>query len=163
MQWHSAIAFSAVALCAAGCGSDDLTAPPITTSPVERPILASTYRPSGHAAAGDVFVHLFEWRWDDIAVECTTVLGPSGVRAVQVSPPQEHLMVTGFPWWQRYQPVSYRIDKSRSGTRAEFAAMVAQCKSAGVDVYVDAQPPGAQVVAPQCLQLRGRFRFEPKP
>jgi len=29
-------------------------------------------------AAGDVFVHLFEWRWTDIAAECENVLGPAG-------------------------------------------------------------------------------------
>jgi alpha-amylase len=57
---------------------------------------------------------------------------------VQVSPPQEHALVAGAPWWQRYQPVSYSIDRSRSGTRAEFAGMVGRCKAAGVDVYVDA-------------------------
>ena len=47
-------------------------------------------------------------------------------------------MLTGAPWWQRYQPVSFKLDRSRSGTRAEFVSMVTQCKSAGVDIYVDA-------------------------
>ena len=135
---HSAITGTVVALCVGACTSEDIARPPVTISPTERPILAPSYRPSGHAAAGDVFVHLFEWRWDDIAAECTNVLGPTGVRAVQVSPPQEHIVFTGFPWWQRYQPVSYSIGKSRSGTRAEFVSMVGQCKAAGVDVYVDA-------------------------
>jgi alpha-amylase len=85
-----------------------------------------------------VFVHLFEWKWTDIAAECESVLGPFGFKAVQVSPPQEHILATGFPWWQRYQPVSYRIERSRSGTRAEFIDMVQRCKTAAVDVYVDA-------------------------
>ena len=44
-------------------------------------------------AAGDVFVHLFEWKWNDIADECENVLGPLGYDAVQVSPPQEHSIV----------------------------------------------------------------------
>ncbi|MEQ1689762.1 MAG: alpha-amylase family protein [Gemmatimonas sp.] len=133
-----AIAVTAIALCASGCGSDsiDLTQPPIV--PVGRPVLAPAYRASGHAAAGDVFVHLFEWRWSDIASECTSVLGPSGVKGVQVSPPQEHVVLASAPWWQRYQPVSYSIDRSRSGTRAEFVSMVAQCRVAGVEIYVDA-------------------------
>lgn len=128
----------AVALCTSGCGSDpiDLTQPPII--PVGRPALSPTYRPSGHAAAGDVFVHLFEWPWADIAEECRAVLGPAGVKAVQVSPPQEHVVLPSAPWWQRYQPVSYSIDRSRSGSRAEFIAMVGQCRAAGVDIYVDA-------------------------
>lgn len=29
-------------------------------------------------------VHLFEWRWDDIASECEEFLGPAGFKAVQV-------------------------------------------------------------------------------
>jgi alpha-amylase len=89
-------------------------------------------------AAGDVFVHLFEWKWTDVAAECESVLGPHGFHAVQVSPPQEHIVATGFPWWQRYQPVSYSLDRSRSGTRAEFIDMVQRCKAAGIDIYVDA-------------------------
>jgi alpha-amylase len=82
-------------------------------------------------------VHLFEWRWDDVASECETHLGPGGWAGVQVSPPQEHAQLPGHPWYERYQPVSYALE-SRSGTRAQFASMVARCKRAGVDVYVDA-------------------------
>ncbi len=41
-----------------------------------------------------------------------------------------------FPWWERYQSVSYKID-SRSGTRAEFADMVKRCRAVGVDIYAD--------------------------
>ena len=82
-----------------------------------------------------VFVHLFEWKWTDIARECETWLGPKGYAAVQVSPPQEH--VQGSQWWTRYQPVSYRIE-SRGGTRAEFANMVSRCQAVGVEIYADA-------------------------
>lgn len=86
-----------------------------------------------------VIVHLFEWTWDDVAQECESFLGPRGFSAVQVSPPQEHVVVpeSGFPWWQRYQPVSYQL-VSRSGDRAQFEAMVSRCRQAGVAVYVDA-------------------------
>jgi alpha-amylase len=58
---------------------------------------------------------------------------------VQVSPPQEHVVLpgAGYPWWQRYQPVSYRVG-SRSGDRAQFQAMVSSCHAAGVKVYADA-------------------------
>jgi alpha-amylase len=101
-------------------------------------VLDPTYRASGHAAAGDVFVHLFEWRWNDVATECERVLGPAGFAAVQVSPPQEHSITPSFDWSERYQPVSYSIDRSRSGTRAELVDMVARCKAAGVGIYVDA-------------------------
>ncbi len=123
---------------ALGCGGDG-GGPIDSTPPTGRPTLASTYRPSGHAAAGDVAVHLFEWRWPDIAQECEAVLGPAGVRAVQVSPPQEHsVQPPDYPWSERYQPVSYSVAQSRSGTGAEFAQMVQRCKAAGVDIIVDA-------------------------
>jgi len=89
-------------------------------------------------AAGDVFVHLFEWRWTDVASECEGVLGPAGFAAVQVSPPQEHSVQPGGTWSERYQPVSYSVERSRSGTGAEFRAMVERCRAAGVGIYVDA-------------------------
>jgi alpha-amylase len=84
-----------------------------------------------------VFVHLFEWGWPDIAQECESFLGPKGYAAVQVSPPQEHIVAPNNPWWERYQPVSYKLE-SRSGSREEFADMVSRCKAVGVDIYVDA-------------------------
>ncbi|HEY6513952.1 MAG TPA: alpha-amylase family protein [Burkholderiaceae bacterium] len=112
-----------------------------TTGSALLPPLDPTYRASGRAAAGEVFVHLFEWRWSDIARECETFLGPAGYAAVQISPPSEHAVITsgvGYPWWQRYQTVSYRLDQSRSGTLAEFRDMVSRCNTAGVKIYADA-------------------------
>ncbi|MEP7344704.1 MAG: alpha-amylase family protein [Gemmatimonadaceae bacterium] len=106
--------------------------------PPERPTLAQTYRPSGHMAAGDVVVHLFDWKWTDIAMECETVLAPAGFKAVQVSPPQEHSIVPSHDWSERYQPVSYSVERSRSGTGPEFRAMVSRCHTVGVDIIVDA-------------------------
>ncbi len=117
---------------------DGAPSPPTGAPPPPRPILAQTYRPSGHMAAGDVFVHLFEWRWADIASECEQVLGPAGFRAVQVSPPEEHSLVPGYPWSERYQPVSYSLAKSRSGDSAQFVDMVSRCAAVGVGIYVDA-------------------------
>ena len=83
------------------------------------------------------YVHLFEWKWNDIAIEYTEFLGPKGFSAVQVSPPNEHSVLKKYPWYQRYQPVSYQLN-SRSGTEAEFIRMVRVCDSVGVDIYVDA-------------------------
>ncbi|MGB3201695.1 MAG: alpha-amylase family protein [Nodosilinea sp.] len=84
-------------------------------------------------------VHLFEWTWGDIATECETYLGPNGYQAVQISPPQEHIVLPdyGYPWWQRYQPISYRLE-SRSGSRAELQDMIDRCHRAGVAIYADA-------------------------
>ncbi|MBL8978895.1 MAG: hypothetical protein JNM53_10800, partial [Gemmatimonadetes bacterium] len=62
------------------CGGDEGTAPPGGGGGTPtRPTLPGTWRPSGHTAAGEVLVHLFEWPWPDIATECETVLGPAGV------------------------------------------------------------------------------------
>jgi pullulanase/glycogen debranching enzyme len=100
------------------------------------------------APAGGVFVHLFEWPWADVARECT-FLAQKGFTAVQLSPPNEHLVPTAdqggnpaadYPWWARYQPVSHDSAKlvSRSGSLTDFQDMVNACNTAGVDVYVDA-------------------------
>ena len=86
------------------------------------------------AQAGDVFVHLFEWDWSEIATECETFLGPKGFEAVQISPPNEHIVHE--PWWARYQPVSYELT-SRSGTEAELQDMIDRCHAAGVKIYAD--------------------------
>jgi alpha-amylase len=94
----------------------------------------------GAVLGGGAFVHLFEWKWTDVAKECETFLGPKGFAAVQVSPPSEHAVLgsSGYPWWQRYQTVGYSLDESRSGTRGEFEDMVRRCAAARVDIYVDA-------------------------
>ncbi|XP_064112999.1 alpha-amylase-like isoform X2 [Macrobrachium nipponense] len=87
-----------------------------------------------------VIVHLFEWKWTDIALECERFLAGAGFCGVQVSPPNEHTVITTdypYPWWQRYQPVSYKLH-SRSGTEEEFVDMVHRCNAVGVRIFVDA-------------------------
>jgi alpha-amylase len=122
----------------AACGGEEGGTPTGTGMPPGRPSLPGTWRASGRAAAGDVLVHLFEWPWPDIATECETVLGPAGVALVQVSPPQEHSITPNFDWSERYQPVSYSLARSRSGTEAQFVDMVNRCGAAGVGIVVDA-------------------------
>ncbi|KYO23553.1 amylase alpha 2A, pancreatic precursor [Alligator mississippiensis] len=84
-------------------------------------------------------VHLFEWRWADIALECERYLGPNGFGGVQISPPSENIIITNpwRPWWERYQPVSYKLC-TRSGNEDEFRNMVTRCNNVGVHIYVDA-------------------------
>src|SRR6187431_1942215 len=96
-------------------------------------------KPDANPGARDVIVHLFEWPWASVAAECTNVLGPKGFGGVQVSPPQEHVVLpgSGYPWWQDYQPVSYQ-PTTRRGDRTAFASMVQTCHAAGVKIYVDA-------------------------
>ena len=89
-----------------------------------------------------VTANLWEWNWSSVAAACTNHLGPAGYGAVQVAPPQESVSLPNsvdgvHPWYEVYQPVSYRLD-SRFGTRQQFANMVTTCHNAGVRVYVDA-------------------------
>ena len=132
--------FRPLLLAAVLAGCDRSASAPVVVGPPPpgRPSLAETWRASGHMAAGDVMVHLFEWKWTDIAAECETVLGPAGFKAVQISPPQEHSITPSFDWSERYQPVSYSIARSRSGTAAEFQDMVLRCDAVGVGIIVDA-------------------------
>lgn len=103
-----------------------------------------------------VIVHLFEWKYSDIAVECERWLGPKGFGAVQVSvsyvsyrrctkyikfsnqisPANEHLIFKGRPWWERYQPLSYEIN-TRSGDESDFLNMTRRCNANGVRIYAD--------------------------
>jgi alpha-amylase len=97
---------------------------------------------AAHTASGrDVIANLFEWNWASVGNECTTVLGPKGYGGVQVAPPADSLSRSGpapvHPWWEVYQPVDYNLT-SRMGNEAQFKAMVATCRDAGVKVYVDA-------------------------
>ncbi|XP_026970312.1 pancreatic alpha-amylase isoform X1 [Sagmatias obliquidens] len=84
-------------------------------------------------------VHLFEWRWVDIALECERYLAPKGFGGVQVSSPNENAIINNpsRPWWERYQPVSYKLC-TRSGNENEFKDMVTRCNNVGVRIYVDA-------------------------
>ncbi|XP_078573488.1 alpha-amylase-like [Branchiostoma floridae x Branchiostoma japonicum] len=83
-------------------------------------------------------VHLFEWRWADIAAECETFLGPYGFGGVQVSPPNENrvIAIPYRPWWERYQPISYHLN-TRSGNDEDFKDMVHRCNQQGVRIYAD--------------------------
>lgn len=49
----------------------------------------------------------------------------------KVSPPSENIIVGNRPWWERYQPVSYKLG-TRSGDEAAFANMVRRCNTVGV-------------------------------
>lgn len=82
-------------------------------------------------------VHLFEWKWVDIAKECENFLAPNGFAGVQISPPNENVIVPNRPWWERYQPVSYNL-VTRSGNEAAFSDMTRRCNAVGVRIYVDA-------------------------
>ncbi|VDP22457.1 unnamed protein product, partial [Heligmosomoides polygyrus] len=84
-------------------------------------------------------VHLFEWKWTDVAAECENFLQYYGYGAVQISPPNDHIILyqnDDVPWWVRYQPVSYNL-VSRSGDEDQFKDMVDRCNKVGVRIVVD--------------------------
>ena len=73
-----------------------------------------------------VIANLWEWNWPSVANECTTVLGPNGLRrrpgraaaglgqAQQLGDGSDTIL---HPWWEVYQPVDYALT-SRMGTEA---------------------------------------------
>lgn len=90
---------------------------------------------AGHSG----IVHLFEWKFSDVALECERFLGPRGYGGVQLSPVNEYVIVqrgSTRPWWERYQPVSFKI-VSRSGNEQDFLDMARRCNAVGVRLYVD--------------------------
>nr|BAB32546.1 alpha-amylase [Drosophila melanogaster] len=52
---------------------------------------------TNYASGRSGMVHLFEWKWDDIAAECENFLGPNGYAGVQVSPVNENAPTA--PWY----------------------------------------------------------------
>ncbi|CAH1391971.1 unnamed protein product [Nezara viridula] len=86
--------------------------------------------------SADTIANMFEWSHDDVAKECVSFLAPHGYKGVQVSPVNEVPVLNGRPWWERYQPFSYKL-VSRSGDEAAFKRMVETCNGVGVRVYVD--------------------------
>jgi len=53
-------------------------------------IVSNAYKNPNFAPGRTTVIHLFEWKWNDIADECERFLGPNGYAGVQVSPPNEH-------------------------------------------------------------------------
>ncbi|KAI8436617.1 hypothetical protein MSG28_010127 [Choristoneura fumiferana] len=95
--------------------------------------LAAAYKNPQYASGRSTMVHLFEWKWDDIAAECERFLGPMGFGGIQISPPNENLVIWSMnrPWWERYQPISYRLI-TRSGNEQQFTDMVRNCELSGL-------------------------------
>ncbi|XP_072949077.1 alpha-amylase 4N-like isoform X2 [Epargyreus clarus] len=85
-------------------------------------------------------VHLFEWKWKDIADECERFLAPNGFGGVQISPSSEnviiHLNNGKRTWYERYQVMSYKL-QTRSGNAEDFLNMTTRCNRVGVRIYAD--------------------------
>uniref|UniRef100_A0A1L8DQX1 Alpha-amylase n=1 Tax=Nyssomyia neivai TaxID=330878 RepID=A0A1L8DQX1_9DIPT len=81
-------------------------------------------------------VHLFEWKFSDVADECERFLAPKGFAGVQLSPVNENVIIPNRPWWERYQPISYVLT-TRSGNENDFLDMSRRCNAVGIRIYVD--------------------------
>ena len=144
---------SSVLPCGVAVALAVLGALPVAVTPAAAPVVASAVAQAAvvptvvRAAAAStvadpgVIVQMFDWPWTAIGTECTNVLGPDGYGAVQISPPQEAVVLAadGYPWWQAYQPVGYDLN-SRFGTQAQLASMITTCHAAGIKVYADVVP-----------------------
>jgi alpha-amylase len=78
---------------------------------------------------------LVECRFDLFKISCDENSFNPDFHA-KVSPPNENIIISGRPWWERYQPVSYMLS-SRSGSEADFQNMATRCNAVGVRIYVD--------------------------
>lgn len=81
-------------------------------------------------------VELWEWRFDEVAKECESFLGPYGYGGVLVSPVWEHELISNPVVNNRYGLISYKII-TRYGNETQLADMLMRCNSVGVRVYVD--------------------------
>ena len=76
-------------------------------------------------SGSESILHLFGWNWKSVASECTNVLGPAKFPSIEVSAPQEHVVLPdqNYPWWQDYQPVSYQLESRRGSAEESPPAM----------------------------------------
>lgn len=91
----------------------------------------SAYHNPQHWPNRTGIVHLMEWKFVDVANECERYLAPNGFASVQLSPVTENVIIINRPWYERYQPISYKII-SRSGDEKEFLEMTKRCNKVGV-------------------------------
>jgi alpha-amylase len=65
-------------------------------------VLTSAQFDPNFVAGRTGIVHLFEWKYGDIAAECERFLGPKGFAGVQISVPSENAKDgTRRSWWER--------------------------------------------------------------
>jgi alpha-amylase len=104
--------------------------PQTNVKPINQETKRSFSNPNFVKGHGGI-VQLFEWKWSDIANECENFLSPRGFGGVQISPPNENVLIVGRPWYERYQPMSYML-KTRSGDEKDFLEMTRRCNKVGV-------------------------------
>ena len=83
-------------------------------------------------------MHLFEWRWADIALECEHYLAPNGFGGVKVCSflptgskiASQHLLNNPNSWNCRQRALSNLLVQSRDGDSASLVQCMFSCRSA---------------------------------
>ncbi|KAJ3066231.1 hypothetical protein HK102_007702, partial [Quaeritorhiza haematococci] len=96
-------------------------------------------RPETNNGQKGAIVELFGWPYNDIAQECT-FLGKAGYMGLRIWAPNDYWLEEDQvnPWYWVYQPVSYRLTRTRMGTFEELRNMIVTCRRQGVRVFTDA-------------------------
>lgn len=84
-------------------------------------------------AVGDVVLHAFNWAYGDVASRAPQIAS-AGYSAVLVAPAYKSW---GADWWERYQPLDYRVVDHPLGNRVDFEDMILALTAADVKVYAD--------------------------
>ena len=86
-------------------------------------------------------VQLFGWPYEDIEEECD-ILKIAGYLGVKITPPNEHILNFNVlesgelnPWEYFIQPVSYKLNYTRLGTKKQLKSMINKCRKNGIRIY----------------------------
>lgn len=83
----------------------------------------------------DVVLHAFNWNYTTIAARAKQI-ADSGFGAV-LFPPLLYSEESSSIWWQRYQPIDYRVIRSYLGRKEHLVAAVTALRDVGVRSYAD--------------------------
>lgn len=82
---------------------------------------------------GNVILHAFNWTFDEVKNKATEIRS-LGYDGVLISPPA---LSEGDAWYDRYQPIDYRVIDSPLGNLQRLKEMIVALKSNGLKVFVD--------------------------
>lgn len=68
--------------------------------------VAVAFKNPYYASGRSTMVHLFEWKWDDIAAECERFLGPRGFGGIQVRIEKSYTVIFVRLGYRALDPIS---------------------------------------------------------
>lgn len=85
----------------------------------------------------DVILHAFDWPYLEVAKQADKI-ARAGYKSVLISPPIKSMKKPeGTPWWQRYQPMDYRVIDNQLGNTIDLKFMIDELDTYGVFTYAD--------------------------